>query len=190
VAQHTEKPLTRQAHEWIGPALGPGSWAVDATAGNGHDTLFLAQSVAPGGRVDAFDIQAAALRRAHRRVGALAHRAHLRWHRADHARMPRHLGPAPIDAAMFNLGWHPGGDRRVVTRPESTLAALTAAAARLRPGGRISIVAYRGHPGGAAEADAVARWLERLGSGFRVEPAQPAAARADAPVLYRVCVAR
>ncbi len=169
--------------------MGPGSRAHDATAGTGHDTIFLAQSAAPGGRVDVFDIQAAALQHARRRVGALAHRVHLRWHRADHARIPRHVGSGPIDAAMFNLGCHPGGDRRVVTRPQTTLAALAAVAARRRPGGRLSIVAYRGPPGGTAEAEAVARWLEGLGPGFVIEPAQPALARDHAPVLYRVRVA-
>lgn len=34
-----------------------GDTAVDATAGNGHDTLFLAQLVGDSGAVYAFDIQ-------------------------------------------------------------------------------------------------------------------------------------
>ncbi|PNH03525.1 putative rRNA methylase ytqB, partial [Tetrabaena socialis] len=38
--------------------LRPGDTAVDATCGNGHDTLFLARAVGPGGHVFAFDIQA------------------------------------------------------------------------------------------------------------------------------------
>lgn len=190
MSRPTDKALTRQAHEWIKPALGPGRRALDATAGNGHDTLFLAEAVAPGGRIDAFDIQARALRRARRRTGALVHRVRLCWHRADHARIPHHLGAGAIDAAMFNLGWHPGGDRRLVTRPATTVAALSATAERLRTGGRLSVVAYRGHPGGTAEAEAVADWLARLDGAFRVEPAQPASARDHAPVLYRVCVVR
>jgi tRNA G37 N-methylase Trm5 len=49
------------ARLFIGEALLPGSVAVDATAGNGHDTLFLAGAVGPSGRVYAFDIQPAAL---------------------------------------------------------------------------------------------------------------------------------
>lgn len=183
-----DKPVTRRAHDWIAPALSPGCWAVDATAGNGHDTLFLARAVDPGGRVDAFDLQAVALRHARRRVGSLGRRVHVHWHRTDHARIRRHLPAGMIDAAMFNLGWHPGGDRRVITRPETTVAALAATIEHLRPGGRMSIVAYRGHPGGATESDAVAAWLERLGPDLHVEPAQPAAARDDAPVLYRVRV--
>lgn len=38
-------------------ALRPGDTAVDATMGNGHDTLFLAQAVGPTGHVIGFDIQ-------------------------------------------------------------------------------------------------------------------------------------
>ena len=42
--------LTRLAHDAVRATLAPGAFAVDATAGNGHDTLFLAEAVGPGGR--------------------------------------------------------------------------------------------------------------------------------------------
>jgi ubiquinone/menaquinone biosynthesis C-methylase UbiE len=54
--------LTAQAHARLAPSLEPGAWALDATAGNGHDTLFLAGQVAPNGQVWAWDTQPAALR--------------------------------------------------------------------------------------------------------------------------------
>src|SRR6187200_825592 len=41
--------------------LRAGDVVVDATAGNGHDTVFLAQHVLPGGRVFAFDLQQEAI---------------------------------------------------------------------------------------------------------------------------------
>src|ERR1700753_1556592 len=37
------------SHRLLEGRLRPGDWAVDATAGNGHDTVFLAQRVLPGG---------------------------------------------------------------------------------------------------------------------------------------------
>jgi ubiquinone/menaquinone biosynthesis C-methylase UbiE len=37
--------------------LRPGDVAVDATCGNGHDTLFMAQCVGPSGCVHAVDVQ-------------------------------------------------------------------------------------------------------------------------------------
>ena len=41
--------------------LKPGDTAVDFKMGNGHDTLFLSETVGPAGHVYAFDIQPAAL---------------------------------------------------------------------------------------------------------------------------------
>ena len=43
-------PLTRQVQQRIEGALGNGELALDATAGNGHDTLFLARCVGPAVR--------------------------------------------------------------------------------------------------------------------------------------------
>ena len=49
------------SHLLIQGRLKAGDTAIDATAGNGHDALFLAQTVTPGGRVYVFDVQPAAL---------------------------------------------------------------------------------------------------------------------------------
>jgi ubiquinone/menaquinone biosynthesis C-methylase UbiE len=52
------------AHTYWHQLLKPGNWVIDATCGNGHDTLFLAQTVLDGsikGRVIAMDSQLAAI---------------------------------------------------------------------------------------------------------------------------------
>src|SRR4051812_2315376 len=49
------------SHLILSPRLRPGDVVVDATAGNGYDTLFLAERVLPGGRVFTFDVQAEAI---------------------------------------------------------------------------------------------------------------------------------
>jgi hypothetical protein len=81
---------------------------------------------------------------------------------AGHETITEHL-PArargQLSAAMFNLGYLPGSDKRVTTLPATTLQALAASLDNLRTGGVLSVLAYRGHPGGQAEADAVATWL-------------------------------
>lgn len=71
-----------------------------------------------------------------------------------------------ISAIMFNLGYlpDPDADQRIITSRDSTLAALEAGLALLRPGGIITIVVYPGHPGGADEADAVVSWAAALPS--------------------------
>jgi SAM-dependent methyltransferase len=153
----------------------PGALAVDLTAGSGRDTLFLWQQVAPGGQVISFDIQPAALAETSSRLqlaGVPLWQFPEDGHRvgadpgvylaaACHSRLGEFVDAAP-KAILANLGFHPGGDREVITRPETTLAALRAAAGLLAPGGRLVVTVYPGHPGGAAEAAAVADWFAAL----------------------------
>ena len=55
--------VTEIVHDLVRTHLKPGDTAFDGTAGNGHDTLFLAQCVGPTGRVLAWDIQPLAIER-------------------------------------------------------------------------------------------------------------------------------
>lgn len=149
----------------LAQVLGPGDVVVDATAGNGHDALFLAGLVAPGGIVHCFDIQAEALARTGALVAEAGRADMVRLHAAGHEALARVLPEADrgrVRAVVFNLGFLPGGDASVVTRPDTTLAALDAARAVLGPGGIVAVVCYTGHPGGAAEARAVAGWCAAL----------------------------
>ncbi len=177
-----ERDVTRRSQAWIAAALGPGGVALDATCGNGHDTLFLARSVAPGGTVHAIDLQAQAIEHTRRRLEAAGAGAGVCLHHGDHACAQRLLDGARLDAAMFNLGWLPRGPAGVVTRPGTTVAALAAVLALLRPGGRLAVVCYRGHAGGPAEEAAVRRWLNAAAA--RVRALEPGDAPAHAPRLY------
>jgi hypothetical protein len=67
-------------------------------------------------------------------------------------------------AVMFNLGYRPGGDRSVITRPETTIAALSSSIALVLPGGVITVVVYPGHEGGQTEADALLSWTRTVSS--------------------------
>lgn len=160
-------PLTGLAQTSWKNHLRPGDWVLDATAGNGHDTLFLARAVAPKGTVFALDIQESALRITRNNLEA----AHLLdpvvLIHGDHARMEALL---PVEAQgklaliCFNLGYLPGGSRLAVTNCVSTLYALQASLEWLSPAGLLSVIAYRGHPGGEAEAEAVGDFFKQLPS--------------------------
>ena len=52
---------TERAHEAVRAIVRAGDHVIDATAGNGWDTCFLAGLVGPEGRVFAFDIQEEAI---------------------------------------------------------------------------------------------------------------------------------
>jgi len=162
-------PLVQQAHAALAGILGGGDIAIDATVGNGHDTLFLAELVGAAGTVYGFDIQETALDTAYRRLqeAGLAGRASL--YHAGHEAMAVVL-PASIagrvKAVMFNLGYLPGGDKGRTTGITTTLAALEQARSLLAPNGAISVLAYTGHPGGREEAETVKAWATALSPEF------------------------
>jgi hypothetical protein len=116
--------------------------------------LFLAGCVGPGGRVYAFDIQEQALAQTAARLEEAKVRDRAVLIRDGHEKLASYVG-GPVAAVMFNLGYLPGGDHGIVTGPETTLAAIRQGMEMLAPGGVITIVIYRGHPGGLEEAGAI-----------------------------------
>ncbi len=157
------------AQRFVAERVRPGDAAVDATAGGGVDTLFLARAAGPKGRVFAFDVLEEALGRTRERL-AEARRAEalaeVELLHAGHERMAD-MVPAGlhghIRAVMFNLGYLPGGSNpSVITQPDTTLAALEASLSLLAAGGALTAVLYPGHPGGDAEAAAVEAWAAGL----------------------------
>ncbi|MDF2959931.1 MAG: SAM-dependent methyltransferase [Paenibacillus sp.] len=154
------------AHKLIEERVEPGEAVVDATAGNGVDTLFLAKLVGSSGAVHAFDIQEQALEKTRQRLAKeLPDYSHVRLHLCSH-HLLRHTLPGTVHgsvaAVMFNLGYLPGNDHQTVTSPESTIPALRQAAELLRKGGVLTVVLYTGHEGGEQEASAVREWAEQL----------------------------
>ena len=155
----------RSARFWaadlIGPALRPGATAVDATMGNGRDTLWLCRQVGPEGRVYAFDVQPEAVARTRALLEAegVSDRATLFCE--GHQHMAR-LVKEPVDAVMFNLGWLPGAAHAVTTLTETTLQAVDAALSLLKPDGLLTVCAYPGHAEGARERDALLAWAAGL----------------------------
>lgn len=176
------RSLTALARRELEAHLRPGDLAVDATVGNGHDTLTLARATMPGGRVIGLDIQADALSAAQGHLEAAALTASVTLLQQGHEQL-REAVPADwarrISAVVFNLGYLPGSDKQVTTRSATTLLALDQAETLLRPGGLLSVVAYRGHPGGLVEANAVAQWMTA-----RAVPDRLTVHESAGPVLY------
>lgn len=182
------RPLTEQCHDLLRGRLQPGDVAVDATAGNGHDTLFLASCVGPEGHVYAFDIQQDALDRTAERLKRNG-LTNVSLIRTDHAHLTRHV-PAEhhgrLAAVVFNLGYLPGGDKSITTRTESTLTAIDAALAFLAPTGIVTVLAYPGHAEGRAESVALIDHLQRLPDGFAFREWAPQPDRPQAPRLFLI----
>ena len=155
----------RSARYWaqalIGPALCDGARAIDATMGNGHDTLWLCERVGPNGQVHAFDIQPEAVARTQARLDAQGLSSRAILHCAGHETMSRWV-EGPVDAVMFNLGWLPGAAHGVTTRVETTLTAVEAALDLLKPEGLMTICVYPGHDEGTRELHALCDWAAAL----------------------------
>ena len=181
--------LVEQAHRIIAADLKPGDIAVDATAGNGHDTLFLAKRVGTQGRVYSFDVQTNAIANTDLKLRdsglrervELIHADHQHW--LDH--LPTHL-LGNISAIMFNLGYLPGGDKAITTLAESTLPALKHALLLLKPNdGHLTIMAYPGHAQGKIELEAIVHWCQDLKhEHFSVEKISLENTRSLAPQLF------
>lgn len=145
----------RIAHEWVQSAVLPGDTVIDATVGNGHDTLTLAEAVGGGGRVIGFDIQFAALASAKQRLWDAGVDGQVELLEQGHETM-NSVVHEKVTAVMFNLGFLPGNDTKdQVTKPETTLIALQQAVKLLKVGGIVTIVMYMGHVGGGSEASVV-----------------------------------
>ena len=156
--------LTTQCHQLCKEVLQQGDVAIDATAGNGHDTLFLSQQVGDAGKVYAFDIQTSAINATTRRIEQ-ASINNVVLINADHAHMQKYVDAedhVQISVIMFNLGYLPGGEKSLITRSTSTVIAIEQSLSMLRTGGLLTVLAYSGHAGGQEETDAVAELFESL----------------------------
>ena len=149
------------AQDVLSRAVEEGDAVVDATMGNGHDTLFLCRQVGSTGRVYAFDVQEAAVASTERLLRENGMESRARLFHAGHERMTEFVRE-PVRAVVFNLGWLPGGDHAVTTRWETTRQAVESALALLAPGGVLVICAYPGHAEGDRERGELTAMLTGL----------------------------
>lgn len=156
------KTAMHYSHELLSEVVTIGDHVVDATMGNGHDTLFLAKLVGVGGRVDAFDIQKAVLLATKEKLAAHPEGVAVNLHLTGHENVADYLQGEKIKAAIFNLGYLPQSDKQIITLPQTTKKSLDALLAHLQPKGRIIIVCYYGHPGGREELETIQAYCSDL----------------------------
>lgn len=157
--------LVEEVHKEVIKLIKKGDFAIDATLGNGHDTLFLAQC---GAVVIGFDIQDLAIENTRHRLSKECELdlSQITLNKTGHEQM---LERVPKDwignvrIVMFNLGYLPGGDKTLITHPKTTLQAMESAYSLLAKGGYLSIVLYPDHEGGNDEASVVKTWISNNG---------------------------
>lgn len=151
------------SHKLLNDTVCHGDLVIDATVGNGSDTVLLATLVGPDGKVIGFDVQKQAIENTKQKLllagltdqVTLLHQGHetLTDVLADHAE---------IGGAVFNLGYLHGSDKMIITQKDSTISAVSALLPKLRIGSYILLVVYSGHPGGMAEKNALLEYVSGL----------------------------
>lgn len=142
-----------------------GDIVIDATCGNGNDTLFLSKLVGESGHVFAFDIQKQAIENSKQRL--VDHHAdhNVTFYHASHDELTTQLPSdlhTKVTAAIFNLGYLPGSDKSITTTGSSTIGAIEQLLQLLKPEGVIILVIYHGHEEGKREKELVMNYVKHL----------------------------
>ncbi|WP_156288561.1 class I SAM-dependent methyltransferase [Oceanobacillus salinisoli] len=158
------KGILNYAHYLLEESIHEGETAIDATCGNGNDTLFLSEIVGENGHVLAFDIQEQAIavtKDALIKNGisnvSLIHDSHANI--SDY--LPNEKNQT-IGGAIFNLGYLPKSDKKVITRPQSTIISIDIILDSLKRNGLVVLVVYHGHQGGKEEKEAILKHVLKL----------------------------
>src|SRR5690554_1005940 len=158
-----EKILT-YAKTLIKSCTNEGDYVIDATIGNGNDTLFLAKLVKNKGHVFGFDIQEKALYN----TKSLLNKNNcnnVTLYKSSHEYITSKI-PAKyhgkIASTIFNLGYLPRGDKLITTNKISTLKAVKSILSILKTNGIIVLVVYLGHIEGKLEKEALIDYVKKL----------------------------
>ncbi|MBQ3466318.1 MAG: class I SAM-dependent methyltransferase [Firmicutes bacterium] len=182
------RQTTELAMHIVSAYVNPGDVLVDATSGNGKDTLALA-AMNPA-QLYAFDAQEAAVQETIRLleengygdrladsgkgipaddgltgcriiVRQLAHENLCEFFRNEAGAEAQETA-RPLTAVVFNLGYLPGGDKHITTKTETTIKAVRDAMELICSDGLVCITMYSGHPEGRKEKAALLEFAEEL----------------------------
>jgi len=112
--------------------------AIDATIGNGHDSLYLLHHYQ---KVIGFDIQDLAIKRSNER---LKDYNGLTIIKDSFVNIVNYIDQ-PIDCLIYNLGFLPGSDRKVKTEVKDVIKSLDLTLPKISPNGNCIIVFYPRH---------------------------------------------
>lgn len=142
-----------------------GDVVVDATMGNGYDTIYLANLVGSEGRVYSFDVQEEAIKSTSKKVDRDSLQDRVKLILDGHENIDKYINEE-VSCVVFNLGYLPRAKHCIITKPETTLTAIQKSLNLLKPHGIISIAMYTGHEGGMEEKDEVCNYLNSLDQNY------------------------
>jgi Putative rRNA methylase len=157
------KPHIELAQRYWKEIVGPQDIVIDATCGNGHDTLFLAR-LNPK-MLYAIDIQSQAIEETSKQLQqyiAVEERDKITLLQTSHETFPLEIQPQSVKLLVYNLGYLPKGNKRKTTLAETTVLSLKNALSLMSAGGLISVTCYPGHPEGKEEEREVLEFVSGL----------------------------
>lgn len=151
------------AHQILKESVVKGDVVIDATVGNGNDTVLMATLVGETGKVYGFDIQKQAIQTTREKLLLTGLWPQTELILDGHENMVQYIpDDIKISAATFNLGYLPKSDKNIITQAATTIPALKQTLKLLRKGGIITIMVYYGHEGGMEEKDGVETFVHSL----------------------------
>ncbi|MDR7869985.1 MAG: class I SAM-dependent methyltransferase [Tissierellaceae bacterium] len=138
-----------------------GDIVLDATVGNGNDTLDLARLVGKDGKVFGFDIQKIAIENTKDLLEQNKLLESVVLINDSHENIDQYIFE-PLDFAIYNLGYLPKGNKNIKTKSKSTVISVTKTLELLNKKGLLIIISYIGHPGGLEEKEALEEKLKEL----------------------------
>ena len=155
-------PITQWCARFIKEQVQPGDICIDATMGNGNDTLLLSHLCGSDGHVYAFDIQELALEHTKNLLEKEDAPENYTLLLKSHEFMQDYVQNQTVSCIVFNFGYLPGGDHTKSTKSTSSIKALEQSLLLLKKGGILSLCIYSGGDSGFDERDALLDWLKNL----------------------------
>lgn len=156
--------ITQWCQRMMEDHIEKGDLCIDATAGNGNDTLFLCEMVGRSGKVLAFDIQEEALLTTEKKLKESNFSERVQLILDSHTNMEKYATPESASCIVFNFGYLPGGNHNLATKADTSIAAIREGLKLLKKGGMMSLCIYSGGDSGFEERDAILKELKELDS--------------------------
>jgi len=157
---------TELAKDIIRKVVQSGDCVVDATIGNGNDTIFLCQLVGENGKVYGFDIQKEAIEATEIKLIKQGYINRTILIQSGHENMNRFIEEQQISAIMFNLGYMPRFNHNITTKHDTTIRAIEESIKVLKKNGIITIAVYPGHDEGMKEKIELLNYLSKVDQKF------------------------
>ena len=156
--------ITSWVHHFLEDHVQPGDICIDATMGNGNDTVLLSKLAGENGKVIAFDIQQMALDHTKEKLMKEGCPSNYELVLASHETMNEYAKENSVSCITFNLGYLPGGDHAKATKGESSIRAIGTGLKLLKKKGLMTVCIYSGGDSGFEEKDAVLSYIKALDS--------------------------